>query len=270
MYVHESIEAEVREDIMDGSISSIWVSLGFKHQRRILVGGYYRVWQHLGRRDGGASLTEAAQLSRWKAFLCQWERAFNEDKETKVLGDINLDWLTCLEPNPASNSKAYKIRRLVEQLATRILPYGVCQLVRGVTRSWPGQSDSCLDLMFSNKPEKMSEVNVTAQSSSDHRYIQATRYAKGIKSNPRYVVKRSYKDFNETEFIGEVQRLSWWDLYQTEDPDIAAQILSYKINNILDKFAPLKKVQTKSKFAPWLSSETKVMMTQRPSKSSEQ
>ena len=122
MYVHNSIVADLREDLMDDNISSIWVSLGFKYQRRILVGGLYREWQLLGRNDNGVSLSETAQLSRWKVFLSQWERAIAEDKETIVLGDVNIDWLTCLEPNPTSQSKAYRTRHLLEQLTSRILP----------------------------------------------------------------------------------------------------------------------------------------------------
>ena len=69
-----------------------------------------------------------------------------EDKETVVLGDMNLDWLTCLEEDPPPRSQAARTRPLVEELPTRILPHGVYQCVRGVTRSWPCHPDSCLDL----------------------------------------------------------------------------------------------------------------------------
>ena len=52
-----------------------------------------------------------------------------EGKETVVLGDMNLDWLTCLEEDPPPRSQAARTRPLVEELpsahenpATRCLP----------------------------------------------------------------------------------------------------------------------------------------------------
>ena len=120
---------------MDSTVSSIWLSLGFKNQRKILVGGYYRVWQHLGRNDSGASGTEPAQMDRWKVFLEQWKKALEDDKEVIRLGDFNLDRPGCMDQDPTPGSKAYRTRHLTEQLAVRILPRGVTQLVRGVTQS---------------------------------------------------------------------------------------------------------------------------------------
>ena len=147
-----------------------------------------------------------------------------------VLGDFNLDWLTCLDEDLAPQSQTARTRPLVEELATRILSQGVSQCVRGVTRSWPGHPDSCLDLIFTNVPEKMSEAKTVLKSSSDHLYIEATRYAKNIKTSPLYTKKRSYKDFNEEQFVKEVRELRWWDLYECQDPNRAAEILTEKIN----------------------------------------
>ena len=76
------------------------------------------------------------------------------------------------------------------------------------TRCWPGQRDSLLDLLFTNVPEKMSEVQTQVKGSSDHRYISATRYAKSIKSRARYVMKRSFKDFNEDQFVKDIQQIN--------------------------------------------------------------
>jgi hypothetical protein len=262
VYKHESVVAKVRLDLMDSSVSSVWMSLGFKHQRKILVGGFYRTWQHLGRADNGASGTDAAQMSRWKVFLDQWERALKEGKEVITMGDFNLDWPTCIDQQPAPGTKAYRTRHLAEQLAIRILSRGVTQLVRGVTRSWPGQEDSCLDLIFTNKPEKTSEVE-TSTTTSDHKYIQMTRYSKIIKTAPRYIVKRSYKEFDENVFLSEARKLSWLPLYLCEDVNTAAAIFQDNINSVLDRLAPIRKIQTRNHFAPWISEETTNLMEER-------
>ena len=75
---------------MDKQIDSIWLQLGFKGQKKILVGGLYRVWQNLGQANQ-ESLTVNSQLARWKIFLTQWEKALGEGRETIVLGDLNLE-----------------------------------------------------------------------------------------------------------------------------------------------------------------------------------
>ena len=126
-------------------------------------------------------------------FLGKWKTGLQEDKETVVLGDINIDWFTCFQSDPPPNSQAYRLRPLVMQLVMKILTQGVCQLVNSVTRSWPGHPDSCLDLIFTNRPEKMSPVEVHIASSSDHRYVQVTRHTKTIQTQPRFITKRCYK-----------------------------------------------------------------------------
>ena len=94
---------------------------------------------------------------------------------------------------------------------------------------------------------------------SDHKIIHATRVARMIKGNTRYVIKRSYKQ----SFIEEVRRTSWWSVYCCEDANEAAEIFTNKLSEILDRHAPVKTFQTRSNFAPWLSEETKILMQDR-------
>ena len=42
---------------------------------------------------------------------------------------------------------------MVDMLKEQIYPYGVHQCVQGPTHSWPGQPDSCIDLVFTNNNE---------------------------------------------------------------------------------------------------------------------
>ena len=113
-----------------------------------------------------------------------------------------------------------------------------------------------MDLIFTNKPEKTSEVKLTT-TDSDHKLIQGTRFAKGLKTTPRYTTKRCYKSFDENQFIREVNQIRWFDAYMGEDPNIAAERLSTKINGILNKHTPVRQIQTRNHFAPWLSEENK-------------
>ena len=77
--------------------------------------------------------------------------------------------------------------------------------------------------------------------------------------------KRCYKDFDEEAFKQKVRELSWYDLYICEDLNQAVHLLTSKLTNILDQLAPVKTIQTRTRYAAWLSSETKESMKARDS-----
>ena len=77
------------------------------------------------------------------------------------------------------------------------------------------------------------------------------------------VKKRSYKHFDEQEFLAEVQNLSWWDVYNSSEVDEAVYIFTKKITDILDRLAPIKKFQMRAKYAAWVSDETKEKIKER-------
>ena len=49
----------------------------------------------------------------------------------------------------------------------------------------------------------------------------------------------------------------------SDNVDQAVQILTERINTLLDKYAPVKNIQVRKKYAPWLSDATKKLMEQR-------
>ena len=90
-----------------------------------------------------------------------------------------------------------------------------------------------------------------------------TRYARNIRQHIRYCKKRSYKNFDQTKFLEEVENITWWEVYSSNDVDIAVDIFTAKLTEILDRMAPIKKFQIKTKYVPWLSPSTKDRMKAR-------
>ena len=76
--------------------------------------------------------------------------------------------------------------------------------------------------------------------------ISAIRYSKSIKSSPKYIHKRCYKNFDSDLFVQAVQQLSWLDVYPCDDVDDAVGQLSRKITGILDDMAPMKTIQVRT------------------------
>ena len=99
--------------------------------------------------------------------------------------------------------------------------------------------------------------------SSDHKLILAVRNSKSVISKPRIIKKRSYKNFDPVLFIQRISKISWWPVYSSENVDEAVEIVTKNINNILDEMAPVKVIQVRNNYSPWISNETKKKMEER-------
>ena len=135
--------------------------------------------------------------------------------------------------------------------------------MQGPTHFWPGQVPSGVDHIYTNIPDKLSKVQVKGCGSSDHSLILATRYAKNIRQNIKYCKKRSYKNFDKEKFLEEVGKISWWEVYSSTDVDIAVDIFTNKLTEILDRMAPIRKFQIRTKYAAWVGEDTKEKMQAR-------
>ena len=262
VYTHTSVVVTRRTDLENNTISSIWLEVGLPNKRKILMCHAYREWRHLNQ-ENNSSATIAAQLERWVLFLEQWEQALLEDKEVIVAMDANIDFLKWTKSNLAINDGTRALRPLIEALFTKILPHGVSQMVTVATRMWAGQAESGLDHLYTNRPDKISRVYAEYTGASDHKLIKITRYSKSIENRARYVRKRCYKDFNEQEFCKKVKELSWYDVFTCEDTNQAACILTQRLSSTLDTMAPVRTVQCRRHYAPWLTPATKELMKER-------
>ena len=263
VYTHSSLVVKRRPDLEDDTLSAIWLEVGMPRQKKILVANVYREWKFMNQGENNDSGSIPAQLERWCKFLTKWEAALAEGKEVMVLGDVNIDFLKWTRTDLPQTDQAVKLRTLTDQLFSRIFPHGVAQLVQVATRVWPGVQDSGLDHIYSNKPEKCSDIYVEFRGGSDHKLLRVTRFTKSMKNSARYVRKRSFKNFNQTEFCEAVKKISWFDLYTCEDPSQAAALLTSKLTDILDQMAPIKTFQVRTKYAPWMSQNTKELLKER-------
>ena len=257
VYTHSSLVVKPRPDLMNDRISAIWLEVGLPNKRKFLVCNFYREWGYL-KQSNQVSHSKAAQLDRWKLLVEKWECALNENKEVVLLGDINIDSLKWYRDNLPVNDQIHKQRNMIELLQEKILPFGVYQQV-----SVPTHMESCLDHLYTNKPEKLCDVMALNNGGSDHKIISTVRYAKNIERSARYIRKRCFKKFDAEAFKADVSEVSWFDIYMEENVDEAVRKLTAKITAILDKWAPVRTIQLRQKYAPWLSDQTKELIVQR-------
>ena len=262
VYVHKDIVVKERRDLMTDNFSSVWLEVGLRRQKKFLVANIYRDWKYQGQgnRESG---TIAAQLSRWESFLQKWELAIAAGNEIHVMGDTNLDYLDFHKDVHQVQDHAARLRPLTHALQDLAVPNGFLQLIPNATGIWSGQEPSLLDHHWTNKPEKITNVHTFYQGASDHKLIFSIRHTKASISKPRLIRKRCFKDFDPGKFIEAVQKITWLEVYLTEDVDIAVEIVTKKLTEILDMLAPVKTLQTRTNYAPWLSGATKEKIKQR-------
>ena len=257
VYTHDSLIVKPRNDLMDRRISAIWLEIGLPHKRKFLLCNFYREWGYMNQ-PNKLSHSRKAQLDRWKIFLDSWEKALDEDKEVIVQGDININSLKWTNLDPPASDNINRQRPLIDLLFEKIISRGVVQLVRVATHN-----DSCLDHFYTNKASKISEVSAVVHGGSDHKLTHAVRYTKDVVRCARYVRRRCFKNFDQVSFMEEIRQISWFDVYMLTDVDQAVSLLISKIQKVLDKYAPVKSIQIRSNYAPWLSETTKLAMQKR-------
>ena len=263
VYTHTALRVKRRPDLEDKRVAAIWIECGLPQQKGILLCVGYRQWQLLGQ-DDRSSATVPAQLERWKVFLSKWEAALHEGREVIVMLDANIDFLTWRSSNnlPPHHSSV-KLKSLIDELFDRIIPQGVSQLVTGATRIERGYPRTGLDHLYSNRPEKLSQVKTLLTGMSDHKMLKIIRYTKSFKTLPRYVRKRSFKNFNEEDFKLKLQESNLEEILTYCDVNAAAEGLVDKITRILDFMAPIRTFQVRTHYVPGLEEETKRLQAER-------
>ena len=263
VYTHNLLRVKRRHDLEDDMVAAVWLECGLPRQKGILVCVGYRQWRLLGQQDNSSS-SVPQQLTRWTKFLDNWETALTENKEVIVMLDANLDFLTWRSTDglPGHHSSV-RLKSLIEALFDRIMPLGVCQLVKGATRMERGQPKTGLDHLYANKPEKLSSIQTYFTGMSDHKLLKVIRYSKSFKHNPRYVRKRSFKNFDENEFKQKLGESNLNDVLGCTDVNHATEMLVKKLTDILDVLAPVKTIQIRSNYVPGISETTKLLQNER-------
>ena len=179
-----------------------------------------------------------------------------------MIGDINIDFLKWNNTSQPDDSPANRQHILSSHLFERIFPHGFAQLVTIATRIWQGQESSGLDHYYTNRPEKISNIHAYYHHSSDHKLVMAIRHSKAEISKPRIIQKRVYKNFCPSSFKNEVAKISWFQLYMCDSVEVAVNIFTQEINRILDVMAPIKTIQVRHNYAPWISDNTRKLINE--------
>ena len=256
-YVKEGIIARRRDDLEVEDMSAIWMEVGLPHKKKFLLCGVYREWAHLKLHGetGNDQGSKNEQEARWNEFLDVWEDSLDEETDVTVIGDANLDL------NKVFSDRRHFCRNMAEELKMRILSRGVTQLVTENTRFVSSCEPSRLDHIYMTKPE-LGTYKVLPWGTSDHRVVILNKKVKGSLPQAMRLRKRVFKNFSRRNFIDDIKNITWWPtVYSEENLEKAAKAWEKAFRQVLDKHCPVKSINLKKNYTPWLTSELKDLST---------
>ena len=138
-YINDNLNVIRRTDLENQEVEVIWLEVcPFKSKRSLLIDSIYCP----------LSYTKVDDLSLEKNF----ERVYSPNKETTFLGDVNID---------GRNKKSFNKHRLIKT----VHGMNFTQLVNEVTRPVSG---TCLDHIYSNRPQRILNIPTFNCGLSDH------------------------------------------------------------------------------------------------------
>ena len=128
------------------------------------------------------------------------------------------------------------------------------------------KSETTIDHVYTTDAENIIEVNVPKYSISDHYPVCVTRKLnpKVLKYEHLNIEYRSFKNFNETEFIVDLARTPFYLVENLDDVDEATDLWYQLFLDNLDKHAPKKLRRVKTLQQPeWWDAEINSARMQR-------
>ena len=260
VYLKKSLLFEQLDELEHEDTQTIWFRAGFKNSKKIYFSRQYR--EHTN--TLGSSMS--SQRRNLEIMLYQWESAVYYDggvNEVHICGDFNLDTL-----NGRWLQRDYSLLGLSKMVFNTCKAQNFSQLVDKVTRvqydSVKGVTmRSCIDHIYCNFKHRVSTPRIISCGASDHDAVAYIRYSKEPTPPKRTIRKRSYKDFNEKNYIEEVSKIDFTGVYSSRDVDTAAKILTDLLVNALNRHAPWIVFQERKNYAPWLTADTANLMKER-------
>ena len=214
--------------------------------------GIYREWCINGSKD---SRKVEEQSKRYEEFVKKWSKL--KTKWNIVLGDMNWD-PRLLEERTQHQKNLEPLREITEDL---ILSHGWYQLIKNVTRTQKmtinGKTtiqSSLLDHIYIQEPNVVKDISNENVTGFDHNSIGLTVMMTKAPVKPKILELRKIASIPPDAFEREYFQCLG-PVYRARDVNKAVELLEFAINRALDIVAPLKKIQTRINYAPWMTEE---------------
>lgn len=230
IYIRNDLKYKRRIDLELANIECIWLEVVL-HKTKLLLCSLYR--------------PPSMGNDYYNNMLDCIEKACFEDKLVVLIGDLNINYI------------------IDESLSSNPLYYIECannlkQLVESYTRVTP-TSKSTIDVILSSHPELHTCTDVYEIALSDHYLIYTsldlTKSKKNVQAH-KHICYRSYKNFNDNDFIHDVQYSNEFaNVLHCSDVTTAWSIWKNEFLRIANVHAPIKNSRLKNRYNPWIDND---------------
>ena len=261
VYIKEELSCDILKTYMKNDLMpEVWLRLGHKNTKRIVVGFVYREHTPWGTQEGSGK-EQDTRLQNWvEARKGIWR---GKD-EAFLLGDINLDI-------QKKEDRSYRNAKMLKVLMEELEGHGWVQLIKSYTHyaNRAGAiSESLIDHVWTNTPAKVDRSGQVEVAASDHHMVWVERRSKNLVERVRKTEKRSLKNFKLQDLEILCQQEDW--MYRGTEPRTEAmlnsrvQCLEDKINSVLEQVAPMIVKKAKYRGRPkWVTPNLLLRMKER-------
>ena len=140
--------------------------------------------------------------------------------------------------------------------------FNLTQLIHSLTRITE-TSQSLIDVVMTTNKEIVSSSGVLTSSMSDHNLIYLLLDLKVPRAKPSYVSIRSYKNYNPTKFLEDLQHDPFHMVNFFDDIRDQVDVYGILFLDVLNEHAPIRRIKIKAKPNPFVSPEIKQLMKRR-------
>ena len=202
---------------MDPEVSSIWLEIGGRGRKKLILGGIYLEHRLLKQANQPNSGEPEKQLERWKKFISQW-KMIEKNNVCVIIGDTNLDGLKWNSPDRGHEEMMNLVKQEIETL-------GYSQVVKKATRFWPNTEESLIDQIWTNRLDRISNIINQPRTVGDHNLIGCQISLKEVVYNNHNSIRRNWKTFCKDRYLFKIENTEWDDLYAETDVNSAYGIL---------------------------------------------
>ena len=224
MFIRNGIKFVRKTEFEDDEIESIFIEICPKNSKSFIVSTIYRP------PDSSKHLSKDFE----SILLAKLKNIDNCNKETIILGDLNVDYLT---QNHDAIKHAFQLN-------------GFRQLIKTATRA-----ATLIDVIYTNKEYNISHSTVITAGFSDHDLIACVRKMNNIKYKPETIRCRNFKNYNVNQINNELLNKGWDFIYSTTSPNAALSYFISTLKETLNDYAPFITKKIKGKPSPWITAE---------------
>ena len=236
-FIREDIKWQRRIDLESAGLETLWLEIFVKNSKSLLICILYRPpnsSKHL-HKDFESILQDMLSTG-----VC-------EDKETILLGDLNVDYLR------QQNNK--EIKHIINV-------NGLKQIIKAPTRITK-DSKTLIDVIATTHEQNIANSITYANSISDHDLVGIVMKKNNRKFTPRRVRKRNFAKYNVTAYKNDLAGQNWDSVYKEQDDNNAWNSFKTVLKAVMDKHAPFTDQKVRGRDCPWLSSEIRSKIHER-------